>query len=149
MEHIANRKLKQLVLASQHVQAIYAARDFKIKFMIMDGEFVPLKHDLATAGIVLNTTSANEHVPKIERQIRVIKEHVRAIRHTLLFKVIPLVMLVNLVYSTTIWLNAFPPKGSVSSHLSPHNIITGITFDYNKHCRSSPVQKLCPNLRRG
>ena len=67
MEHIANRKLKQLVLASQHVQAIYAARDFKIKFMIMDGEFVPLKHDLATAGIVLNTTAANEHVSKIER----------------------------------------------------------------------------------
>jgi hypothetical protein len=45
-------------------------------------------------------------------------------------------MLVDLVYSTTILLNAFPPKGHVSSHLSPHNIITGITFDYNKHCRA-------------
>ena len=55
-EHIANRKLKQLVLASLHVQAIYAAHDFKIKVIIMDGTFVPLKHDLATAGIVLNTT---------------------------------------------------------------------------------------------
>jgi hypothetical protein len=43
--------------------------------MIMDGEFVPLKHDLAIAGIVLNTTAANEHVPKIERQIRVINWH--------------------------------------------------------------------------
>jgi hypothetical protein len=82
-EHIANRKLKQLVLASLHVQAIYAARDFKIKVMIMDGEFVPLKHNLATAGIVLNTTAANEHAPKIERQIHVIKERVRATRHTL------------------------------------------------------------------
>ena len=87
--------------------------------MIMDGEFVPLKHDLATAGIVLNTTAANEYVPKIERQIRVIKECVRATRHTLPFKVIPLTMLIiNLVYSTTIWLNAFPSK------------------DYNKHCRA-------------
>jgi hypothetical protein len=65
-EHIANRKVKQHVLASQHVQAVYAARDFRVKSMLMDGEFVPLKHDLATAGIVLNTTSANEHVPKIE-----------------------------------------------------------------------------------
>jgi hypothetical protein len=99
--HIANRKLKQLVLASQHVQAIsYAASDFKIKVMIMDGEFVPLKHDLAIAGIVLNATAANEHVPKIERQIRVIKERVSATRHTLPFKVIPLVMLVDLVYSS-------------------------------------------------
>ena len=85
----------------------------------MDGEFVPLKHDLAIAGIALNTTAANEHVPKIEQQIHVIKERVRATRHTSPFKVIPLVMLVDLVYSTTIWLNAFPPKGGVSSHLSP------------------------------
>ena len=136
-EHVANRKLKQLVEASLHVKAIYAAREFKIKVMIMDGEFVPLKHDLAIAGIVLNTTAANEHVPKIERQIRVIKERVRSTRHTLPFKVIPLCMLIDLVYSTTIWLNAFPPKGGVSSNLSPRSIITGITFDYNKHCRAS------------
>jgi hypothetical protein len=135
-EHIANRKLKQLVLASLHVQAIYATRDFKIKVMIMDGEFVPLKHNLAIADIVLNTTAAKEHLPKIERQIGVIKERVRATRHTLPFKAIPFVMLVNLVYSTAIWLNAFPPKGGVSSHLSPRNINTSITFDYNKHCRA-------------
>jgi hypothetical protein len=51
-EHIANRKVQQLVLASLHVKAIYAARDFKIKVMIMDGEFVPLKHDLTTATII-------------------------------------------------------------------------------------------------
>jgi hypothetical protein len=70
--------------------------------MIMDGEFVPLKHDLATAGIVLNTTAANEHVPKTERQIRVIKEFACATRHTLPFKVIPLTMLIDLVYSTII-----------------------------------------------
>jgi hypothetical protein len=55
----------------------------------MDDEYVPMKHDVATAGNVLNTTSANEGVPKIERQIRVIKERVRATRHTLPFKVIP------------------------------------------------------------
>jgi hypothetical protein len=58
--------------------------------MLMDGEFVPMKHELASAGIILNTTSANEDVPKIERQIRVIlKERVSATRHTLLFKVPP------------------------------------------------------------
>jgi hypothetical protein len=45
-------------------------------------------------------------------------------------------MLIDLVYSTTIWLNAFPPKDGISSHLSPRNIITSITFDYNKHCRA-------------
>jgi hypothetical protein len=86
-------------------------------------------------GIVLNTTAAKEHVPKIERQICVIKERVRAIRHTLPFKMIPLIMLINLIYSSILWINAFPPKGGVSTHLSPRNIMTGIQFNYNKHCQ--------------
>jgi hypothetical protein len=101
----------------------------------MDGEFVPLKHELASRGIVLNTTSANEHVPKIERQIRVIKERVRATRHTLPFKVLPLIMLIELVYSSIPWINAFPPKGGASTNLGPRNIMTGIQFDNNKHCQ--------------
>ena len=114
-EHIANRKLKQLVLASTHAQALYTARGFQVKSMLMDGEFVPLKHELSTAGIVLNTTAANGHVPKIERQIRVMKERVRATRHTLPFKMIPLtIMLIDLIYSSVLWINAFPPKGGVS-----------------------------------
>jgi hypothetical protein len=134
-EYIANRKLKQLFQASKNVQAVYAARGFQLKSMLMDGEFVPLKHELATIGIVLNTTAANEHVPKIERQIRVIKERVRATRHSLPFKMIPLIMLIELIYSTILWINAFPPKGGVSTNLSPRNIITGIQFDYHKHCK--------------
>ncbi len=103
--------------------------------MLLDGEFIPLKYILSSAGIILNTTAANEHVPKIERQIRVIKERVRATRHTLPFKVIPLTMLIELIYSSTLWINAFPPKGGVSSTLSPRNIMTGIQFDYRKHYR--------------
>jgi hypothetical protein len=63
----------------------------------------------------------------------VIKERVRATRHTLPFKVIPLVMLIYLISSSTLWINAFPPKGGVSFTLSPRNIMTGVAFDYNKH----------------
>jgi hypothetical protein len=44
-------------------------------------------------------------------------------------------MLIELIYSSTLWINAFPPKGGVSSTLSPRNIMTGIQFDYQKHCR--------------
>ena len=102
----------------------------------MDGEFVPMKHELTSAGVILNTTFTNEHVPKMERQIRVIKECVRATRHTLPFKVIPLlVMFIKLIYSNTLWIDAFPPKGSISSTLTSRKIMTGIQFDYDKHCK--------------
>ena len=52
----------------------------------MDGKFVPMKHELASVGIIHNPTSTNEYVPKIERHIRVIKERVSATRRTLSFK---------------------------------------------------------------
>lgn len=48
----------------------------------MDQEFECLrdllKNDPVTCGATLNCSSANEHVPEIERRIRVIKERARA-----------------------------------------------------------------------
>jgi hypothetical protein len=36
-EHLANHKIQSLVQASQHVQAVYAARSFRVQSMLMDG----------------------------------------------------------------------------------------------------------------
>ena len=44
-------------------------------------------------------------------------------------------MLVQLIYFSVLWLNAFPPKGGVSDNVSPRGILTGVQFDYVKHCR--------------
>ena len=33
------------------------------------------------------------------------------------------------------WINAFPPKGGVSGHISPRGIMTGTQFDYVKHSK--------------
>ena len=33
-----------------------------------------------------------------------------------------------------LWLNVFPPKGGVST-ISPRTLITGVKFDYTKHCK--------------
>ena len=96
----------------------------------MDGEFKVLRTDLQEMGIALNITAANEHSPCIKRQIHVIKERVRAIKHTLPFKVIPLTMLFELIYFSTFWLNAFPPKSGVSTVHSPQKLITVQQLEY-------------------
>ena len=44
-------------------------------------------------------------------------------------------LIIELIYSSILWINAFPPKCGLSSTLSPRNILTGIQFDYNKHCK--------------
>jgi hypothetical protein len=101
----------------------------------MDREFECLRDDIH--GVLLNTTATSEHVPEIERQIRVIKERARAIRSTLPFKKMPNRMIVELINFVVLWLNDFPPSSGVSKIYSPRTIMTGTTLDYNKHCKLS------------
>ena len=124
-ENIPTRTAKQLVAAFKHVLAIYKKRGFHVENALMDGEFAPLKADILDMGVHLNITSANEHVPEIERRIRVIKERSRSTRHNLPFTYIPKAMVVAVVNNATPWINAFPPKGGVSTVLCPLTVLTG------------------------
>jgi hypothetical protein len=84
-------------------------------------------------GPMVNLASANEHVPDIERRIRVVKEQCRATRHSLPFKIIPKLMTIHIVLNVVKLLNFFPTKGGVSDTLSPKTIISGETLDFKKH----------------
>jgi hypothetical protein len=99
----------------------------------MDREFECLRADLPELN--LNTTAASEHVPDVERQIRVIKERSRAIRSTLPFKSIPGRIIIELVYYAAFWINEFPPSSGVSAFYSPRTIMTGTALDFAKHCK--------------
>ena len=101
----------------------------------MDKEFAPLKPLIAAmpGGPYVNLTSANEHVPDIERRIRVVKERSCATRHGLPFQRIPQLMVTHMVLLVVKMLNYFPPKGGVSTHISPKKIMSGKTLDYKKH----------------
>ena len=68
--------------------------------------------------------AAKEHVPEVERKIRLIKERGRGILNTLPFKRMPRLMLIELVYHVVLWLNAFPAKSEVSDTLSPCEIVS-------------------------
>ncbi len=51
----------------------------------MDGQFEPLRGDLAEIHITLNTAGHDDHVPEIERYIRgTLKERARAMYNTIL-----------------------------------------------------------------
>ena len=77
----------------------YLQRGFQVVFIKGDGEFKPLQDfmDTVYGALQLNLASANEHVPDIERKIRVVKERVRAITHSILFKSLPEQVLVRAV----------------------------------------------------
>jgi hypothetical protein len=109
VENIPTRTAKQLVLAARHVLMLYQKQGFRVVTAMMDREFAPLKADMLKMGVSLNITSANEHVPEIERYICVIKEQTCAtMRHTLPFAYLPKAMVVAMVGNATTWINAFP-----------------------------------------
>ena len=67
-------------------------------------------------GITLNIASRNEHVPEIERYIRVVKERVRAIASVLPFKQYPPRLIAEMVYNVVFWLNTFPHNDGVHTN---------------------------------
>ncbi len=81
----------------------------------------------------LYLASADEHVPEIERKIRVIKERVRAVIYSIPFNILPAWLLIHAVLFVLKQLNLFPVKGGLSSCLSPKQIMSGEVVDY-KFC---------------
>jgi len=101
----------------------------------MDNEFEKLTNLVLI--IQINTTAAKEHVPEIERRIRLIKERGRGVLNILPFKKLPRLILIELIYHVVLWLNAFPLKNSgVSANLSPRELVIRHMYDFKKHCRA-------------
>ena len=113
---------------------LYSRGGFTVGTVLMDNEFEKLRNLVPV--LAVNTTAAKEHVPEVERRIRLIKERSRGILNTLPFKKMPQNMLVELIYHVVLWLNAFPTKSGVSETLSPREIVMRHTLDFKKHCKA-------------
>ncbi len=85
----------------------YLQHGFQIVFIKGDGEFKPMEGMMSElyGAHKINLSSANEHVPEIERKIWVIKERVRAVIYSLPLNALPPVVLVNAVLFVTKQLN--------------------------------------------
>ena len=115
---------------------------FHIQTVHADGEFGALKDLIQNipVGPRVNLTSANEHVPEIERRICVVKEISCAFRHSLPFNRIPKLMTIHAILNISKMLNYFPTKQGISSDLSPRSILTGESLDYKRNLSLHPGQ---------
>ena len=141
--HLANRKINTIFETLKSIFMYYLQKGFQITTITGDNEFAPLVELLyeLPGAPTLNLTSANEHEPYIERRIRVVKERVRAVRHSVPFKTIPVRMLTHMVFFVVKLLNHFPTKGGISTEYSPKTIMSGQTLNY-KQC-SLPFGTYC------
>lgn len=134
-EVIMNQKSKTLTQAVLQVKRIYAQRGFIVTEVAMDGQFEPIRGDLTDIQVGLNTAGHDDHVPEIERHIRVVKERGHAIYNTVPFNRFNARMIIEMIYNCNFWLNSFPYPDGVSEELSPCTIITGHAIDFRRHCR--------------
>jgi hypothetical protein len=123
-----------LIQGIKKIVKVYRRAGFKVISALMDGEFEPLRGELADIGVALNVAAPDEHVGDIERYIRTIKERMRGICNTLPFKKLPQRKVIEMAKSSVFWLNAFTATQGESNVLSPRTIITGQTVDFNSHC---------------
>jgi len=144
--HLQNRKIETVFKALKAMHNYCLQHGFQIVFIKGDGEFKPLVDMMSElyGAPKLNLSSANEHVPEIERKIRVIKERVRAVVYSLPLNALPAVVLcvvcdqaTQLISFATKQLNLFPVKGGISNQFSPKQIMTGEVVHY----------KFCPRFR--
>jgi hypothetical protein len=126
VNHLANRKVDSIFQAFKETHKFHLQRDFQITAVHADGEFAPLQAltQAMPGGPRVNLASANKHVPKIERRIRVVKVRCRSARHSLPFNKVPKLLVIHIVFGSVKLLNHFPAKGGISESLSPKTIMT-------------------------
>jgi hypothetical protein len=110
---------------------LYNSHGFSIEDIHSDHEFDCIRNDVLPTQ--LNVVAADAHVGDVARSIRTIKERVRSTIHGLPFRRLPKLMIRELVFAATKWLNQFPVEGGVSDTISPFTIMTGRPgLNYNK-----------------
>ncbi len=88
------------------------------------------KEDLLP-NIALNTTAVQEHAGEIERKIRVIKERASGTISTLPYKVLPKLVIIELLHFCMMWMNLFPVKSG-----GPRELVSRHKLDEKLHCRT-------------
>jgi hypothetical protein len=132
--HPTDRSLDQVFKALKGIFYYYLQQGFCVTFITGDGEFASLKQftNLLMGAPWLNLTSANKHEPFIQRRIRVIKERVWSIRHSVPFQTIPKIIMTHVVFYAVKLLNYFLAKGGVSEIYGPKTIMSGEIIDFKK-----------------
>ena len=132
---IANHSAASYKSALDTVFSTYNQGGFFIQYIHCDNQFRPLLQELTNDyGVTINYANPQEHVPEVERSIRVIKDRFRATFQRLPFTSIPKIMVHILAMECAKKLNFFPPKGGISPIYSPRMILHQEPLDYKKHC---------------
>jgi hypothetical protein len=112
------------------VQTYRSRSVFNVVTIEADGAFESIKHELQSKpyNITLTRCDTNRHVETFERQIRFLKERIRAVRLMMPYKRLPKRFTIEMVHRVTSLINSLPKQNGIHSVISPREIVTGKKF---------------------
>lgn len=133
--YLPDRGQKSVGKALDAILSVYGRFGIAVKALYCDGEgaVTNLKTSLEARGVIVETTSKNEHVAEAERSIRMLKERVRSFVTTLPYE-LPNMMIIHLVYYCVLTINSFPRTSSIGLGVPPKELLTGRKLDFQKDC---------------
>ena len=149
VDRIPDRKLSTLrKVVSKHINHIHN-HNFVVDTVLSDGEggIAALQDDLLAHNIRYNPAGPGQHVPVVERKIRLIKERVRAHIHSLPFN-LSQTLLVYLIYFVVACINMLPNHNRMD-RTSPKELLTGRKINFDTDLRvgfGDYVHATAPNI---
>ena len=131
---VPTRTARQLANSIMKVVHIYSHRGFVVNISLLYMEFVKVT-DLCKLVEVI-TTAAQEHIPNIERLIRLIRDRLRCITYYFHFTSVPNMVLIHILYSVNMMLNEFSRESGVTGYFSPRKLVIGRTINCLKDCHA-------------
>ena len=136
VDRIPDRKLNTLKKAlSKHINHLHN-HNFIVDTILSDGEggISALQDELLANNIRYNPSGPGQHVPIVERKIRLIKERVRAHIHSLPFN-LSQTLLVYLIYYVVSCINMLPNHNRMDE-ASPKELLTGRKINFETDLRA-------------
>jgi hypothetical protein len=120
-----------------HHLATAESEDYQVTHILCDGEkgFTAFFNALRTAGYLINPAGPGQHVPIVERKIRLVKERIRAYLQSIPYQLM-FSLLRYLVEYVTIMIN-FEPNSQREDPTRPYELFRGQKVDYKRQLRIS------------
>ena len=107
IEYLSSKNKIVLVTPINKMVSYYRSHSLHVVTMFVEPEFKSLEENVVSTTI--DTTGAHDHIPEVEMQIQVIKEHIRAHQSNLPLPSFTRRMTINLAKHIMVFLNASPP----------------------------------------
>ena len=132
-QYISDSVKSQYEKVLNELYTVYKNGDFNIEEIHCDNEFRSVMTEWAASKnpiIRVNYANPQEHVPRAERNNRVIQERVRAMYHHMPFVHLPRILVKYMGMEAPRKMNYFPARYGVSKHYSPRMIVHKENIDY-------------------